>query len=161
MTSVFNQIFIAIQNKILTEIPDSTATPGIRYIEIDMGQLENYSTRPAVSFPCLLIDYTSTTYLQRQHKAQWGEMLINFKLAFDTWGNSSSLSSEELRKLALRYYEIENKIYLALQDWNAEGLLMQPLKRVSASSEKREDNFRVRDIVFKATYEDRGLQLLP
>lgn len=159
MTSIFNQLLILLQAKILADIPDSEATPGIRYIEQDLAQLDVYETRPAISFPGLLIDYASTVYEQKQNKAQWGQMNIAMRLAFDQWGSSSSLAPEDARIKALAYYEIENKIYLSLQDFTAGGLLMLPLKRVSASTEKRTD-FRVRIIVFRATYEDVGLQAL-
>lgn len=34
----------------------TTKVPALRFIEQDIGQLENYEIRPAVSWPCSLID---------------------------------------------------------------------------------------------------------
>lgn len=152
-------LLIKLQTKLLADIPDSEATPGIRMVEQDLAQIDVYETRPAVSFPCVLVDFPSTNYEQKQFKAQWAQMNIQLRLAFDQWSSSSSLSTEDIRRKAMAYYDIENKIYLSLQDWTADGLLMLPLKRVSDAKEKRED-FRVIAITFKATYEDRGLQAL-
>lgn len=158
MTSIFNALLVKLQDKLVAAIPDSADTPGIRLVDQDFGQVDIYEVRPAVSFPCVLVDYSNTEYVQKQFKAQWAEMNIVLRLAFDPWSKSSSLSPMEVREKALKYFEIEQKIYLTLQDWTADGMLMLPLKRMSAVSEKREDKFRVRQITFKATYEDRSLQ---
>ena len=160
MKSVFNQFLIALQNKIGAEIPDSEIEPGIRETNQDLGQLEVYDVRPAVPFPCLLVDLAAPSYEQKQFKTQWANMQVTMRLGFDQWGSSSSLSPEDVRVKALAYYEIENKIYEVLQDWNAEGLLMRPLRRLSAVTEKRDDKFRVRVITFTAVYEDRVRQAL-
>jgi len=159
MASVFNQLLFKLQSKILASIPDSVGTPGIRMVDQDMGQVDFYTVRPAVPFPCLLVDYNNTEYVQQQFKSQWGQMLIKMRLAFDPWSKSNSLAPMDVREKALIYYEIEDKLYLALQDYYADGLLMLPLKRVSAKTEKdRTDKLRIREIIFKATYQDLGLQ---
>lgn len=143
----------------MAAIPDSVGTPGIRYVDQDLGQLEFYSTRPAISFPALLVDFTTATYDQKQHKTQWAQLSgIQLRLAFDPYGGSSSITPDAVKQKALEYYDIEQKVYLAFQDWRADGLLMLPMKRVSATSEVREDPFRVRKLVYKATHEDRTLQ---
>jgi hypothetical protein len=157
MTSVFNTLLIELQARILTALPDTPDIPGIRYVEQDMGQIDVYDIRPAVPDTGVLIDYISTNYIQRQLKAQWAEMNINLKLYMGNFSSSNSLAPLNVREKALFYYEMESKLYLILQDWKANDLLMLPMKRVSSSSEKREDGIRVRNIIFKATYEDRTL----
>jgi hypothetical protein len=158
MTSIFNQLLIKLQNKLMADISDSETTPGIRYVDQDLGQVDVYDTRPAVSFPCVLIDFSQTLYEQKQFKTQWAKMNINLRLVFDPYSASNSLAAESVREKALAYYEIENKIYLSLQEWNADGLLMLPMKRIASSTEKRDDKLRIRNIVFTAIFEDRSLQ---
>lgn len=159
MTSVFNALLIKLQERLVAAIPDSVGTPGIRYVEQDLGQLDFYATRPAISFPAVLVDYTVTTYEQKQMKTQWAQLSgIQLRLAFDPLSNTSSLTPLQVREKGLQYFEIEQKIYLTLQDWTADGLLMLPMKRISAATEERQDPFRVRRIGFKSTYEDRTLQ---
>lgn len=157
MTSVFNTLLIESQARIGVALPDTPAVPGIRYVEQDLGQIDNYDVRPAVPDVGVLIDFTQTVYEQKQLKTQWAQMIINFRLYFLTIGNSSNLAPLGVREKALFYYELESKLYLIMQDWKVEGLLMLPLKRISASSEKRNDGIRVRNIAFKCTYEDRTL----
>lgn len=157
MTSVFNTLLIELQARITTALPDTPAIPGIRYVEQDLGQIDVYETKPAVPDTGVLVDYISTNYVQRQLKAQWAEMNINLKLYMFNASSSNSLAPLATKEKALFYYELESKLYLILQDWTANGLLMLPMKRVSSGSEKRDDGIRVRNIVFKATYEDRTL----
>lgn len=158
MESVFNRLLIAIKNKIFTDLPDSPEEPGIRYINQDLGQLDFYVQRPPVSWPCVLIDFTDTTYEQKQFKAQWGQMNITLRMGFDQWSDSSNLAPQEVEEKALRYFELENKLYKALQDWDADGLLMVKMRRIGALSEQREDKYRVRRLSFRAMYEDRAAQ---
>lgn len=160
MTSLFNQLLIKLQTRILAQVPDDGNDTGIRYIDQDFAQLEVYDTRPSVAFPCALIDYNQTVYKDLQLKSQLCTLNMNVRLGFDPYSSSNSLTDEATREKALSFYEIENKIYLAIQDWNADGLLTIPFKRISAITEKRQDKFRVRVIAFRASYEDRGMQAL-
>ena len=120
-----------------------------------------------MALPWLGIDFIEVQYEQKQLKVQWAKIRIRFRLCFDPWGSSSSLAPEETREKALAYYEIENKLYLVLQDWRYEQtpgsgdyLLMKGLRRISAVTEARKDTLRVRDIEFECTLEDRGVQAL-
>lgn len=160
MTSIFNALLIKLQNKLMASIPYSTDDrTGIRYVDQDLGQIDNYKMKPSISMPAVLVDFTNTTYDQKQMKAQWAQMNISLRLVFDPYSFSNSLTDQQYREMALIYYETEGRIYLSLQDWNADGLLMLPLKRISAATERREDDrLRVRNITFKATYEDKTLQ---
>lgn len=159
MASIFPSMFINLKTKILADIPDSQAVPGIRLVDLDLGQIDFASGRPPISSGGnLYIDFIQTTYLQKQGKAQWGEMIINFRLVFDPWSKSHSLMPDETITKGLAYFEIEQKLYQCIQDFATQ--LMIPMKRISATSEKRDDdNLRVRNIQFKATYEDRSLQV--
>lgn len=149
MTSVFANLLLKFYDRISSQVPE------ILMVDQDLGQLEFYDQRPAVSFPCALIDFVQTGYKDKQLGAQWGEMIIAFRLAHDTYSNSSSATPQTVQEIALQYYETEAKLYKALQDWNADGLLMLPMSRISVVTERRDgDNYRVRVISFKATAED-------
>lgn len=160
MASVFNRLFMALQNKIITALPD------IREVNFDIGQLNMPpGVRPPVSFPCVLIDFPDTFYEQKQLKAQWANMIVSLRLGFATFSSTSSLAPEEVRTKGASYFDMEDELYLALQDFKYEYepgkfLLMLPMKRTSAATEIREDGIRVRTIGFKCTYEDRGMQAI-
>lgn len=156
MNSIFNRLLINLQTKLMADVPDNpSGARGIRYIDQDLGQLDIYETVPNVSFPCVLVDFVQTQYREMQG-SQWAKMTIILRLGFNPYSGSSNLTPEEYREKALEYYEIEDLIFKSLQDWNGEGLLMNPMIRKEATTEKRQDIMRVRTLTYEATYNDQG-----
>lgn len=167
MASPFKPLLIATQEKIKNDIPyEATTRVGIRESNQDVGQIDVEGVRPAVSFPWCGIDFSEAQYTQKQFKVQWAKVNISFRLAFDHWGSSSSLASEEVRESSLAYYDTEDLFYLKFQDWKYEYepgkfLLLIGMRRISAITEQgRKDLLRVRKVVFEFTFEDRGVQAL-
>lgn len=151
MNSPFANIYLALIAQLQTNVPE------LQWIDHDLGQLEAYDgDRPPVAWPCLLIDFNETSFEQRQ-RHQDAEMLITLRLAHDQYQQTHAEVPEYVQQQALQYYEVEYKVHQALQ---AQGLslLVNPLIRVSATTEKREnDNFRVRRLVYKATFVDASV----
>lgn len=152
MNSPFANFFTALQARIASEVPD------IKWTDHDLGQLEAFDgDRPPVAWPCLLIDFSETQFTQMQGY-QDGDMDIVLRLAFDEYQQTHSDTPQYVKEQALDYYEIEHAIHLALQAWTAGGTLVNAMIRVSAASEKREDdNFRVRRLVYRATFADASV----
>lgn len=148
MTSFFAQLFTSLQEHIKATVPE------IRWIDQDLGQLEWYHERPAVSWPCVLIDFNNTTYDQESQQVQWGNATITFRLGFPSFSPSNSLAPQAVKEMALQYYELEQRLYVALQGYDGGGIC-QPMTRVNIASERREeDNFRVRVLTFTTAFED-------
>ncbi|MCH5690023.1 hypothetical protein LWM68_40860 [Niabella sp. W65] len=105
MKSKYSLILLALQARL---------APVLKYIELDLNQLEIYETRPAVAFPCGLIRFTGQ-YRPMQLKMQWNNFTLSIKLGFDTFGNTSSLVPQVSREKALQYLEVEQQVYLLLQ----------------------------------------------
>lgn len=148
LQSFFAQLFIALQERIKTAVPE------IRWIDQDLGQLEYYEQRPAVSFPCVLIDFNSTTFDQESQLVQWGNVSIELRLAFPPFSSANNVAPAATKENALKYYELEQKLFVALHGWQPDSGICQPLTRISAATEKREDPFRVRSLMFTTAYED-------
>jgi hypothetical protein len=125
--------------------------PEIRHVDLDLGQLDFYDQKPAVAWPCVLFDFFDTEYLQRQD-GQHGNMQVRFRLSFDVVSDTSGFSSTAVREKGLQYFELEKKLVEALQYWQADGLVFDDFRRTRSASEKRNDPFRTREIVFKASY---------
>lgn len=158
MSSFIGTLYTMAKNKVIADIPQTANSIGFRFVDQDFGQLSDDTERPAVSFPCCLIDFATINYEQKQFKHQWAKMdAISFKFGFEPFSNSSNLTPQEYIDKALGYYELEEKFYLSFQDWTADGLLMIPLKRIAVSTIERRDRIRVRQVLFKAVYEDRSL----
>lgn len=148
LESWFAQVLIKLQQRIKEYVPE------IRFIDQDLGQLEWYDIRPAVTFPCVLIDFNDTEYEQMQLGQQWASVSFTLRLGFPPYSSSNNLAPDALKEVALKYYEIENRLYKAIQGYDADGL-MQPATRRRVASEKREeDNFRVRVLGFTTSFLD-------
>lgn len=130
--------------------------PSIRYVELDLGQLEVYETRPAVAFPCALFRIAGL-YEQRQFNTHINNFTLTAKLAFDVYGNTSNLVHIEAREKALEYFEIEQEFYLKLQGWKADGLLITGLCRISDADMYSEDGMRKRLVTFTGSFADETL----
>jgi hypothetical protein len=150
MDSIKGQFVVKLIAKLTADIPE------VFHVNRDLGQLEFYApgTKPNVSFPCILIKLTSSTYKERQQKTQQSEINVQLRLGVDVFSDTSNLAPDEVRTQGLLYFEIENKIYKSLQDWRADGLLNYPMVRVSDSEEIRNDPYNVSIINFKAGFED-------
>lgn len=147
MDSLFAQLYLAIQEQIKTLVPD------VIWIDQDMGQLEGYENRPSVSFPCVLIDFPTTQYSGLGEMVQWAEVNISIRLAFAPFSSANSVAPDISKEAALHFYEIEDKLYQALQGFTAEGCV-QPMVRIAAATERREDTYRVRELIFTTATED-------
>lgn len=148
MDSKFAKIYTALAGRIKAQVPE------IKWIDIDAAQLEVFETRPAVLLPCVLIDFPQTNYTEKNNRFQHGNTLITFKVAFQKLENTNAETPQAIGERGLKYFETEHKLFLALQDYNADGNLNIPLVRLSCATQLRDDNLRVRIITYKATFQD-------
>ena len=150
ITDFFGRMLIAIQNRIVSEVPE------IRWIDQDLGQLDFYEMeRPAVAWPCVLIDFGNTQYDELHQSTQSASPAIQFKLGFPPYSPSDQKAPLEVRANSLKFYALEEKLYKAFQHWDADGLC-QPMTRTSGITEKREDPIRVRVMTFTTTFHDNS-----
>ncbi len=152
LQSFFAQLLLKLQAHIKEKVPE------IKYINQDLGQLEVYDMdSPSVSWPCVLVDMSDTNYADLHQGVQEANMCtLMFRLGFNPFSQTSNLQPEEVRKLGLYYYELEHKLYIALQGYAADGFC-QPMTRTRMATEKREeDAFRVRALIFTTSFEDDG-----
>lgn len=150
MKSLYNRLLIALQAHMAANLP------AIKYAELDLGQLEVYEMRPAVAFPCALFRIAGS-YQQRQLNTQINNFTLTVKLGFDVYGNTSNLVPQAAREKALEYFEIEQELYLKLQGWKADGLLMTGLTRMGDADMYAEDGMRKRLVTFSGSFADNTL----
>ena len=160
MTSFFANLFLSLQQQIKNEIPE------IKWTDLDIGQLEHYQgERPALVFPCILIDFPQAKYTEEGALAQWGETAIQFRLGFSPFASANSVAPDISKENALTHFEIEQKVFSKLHGWqpaDAENnILAQPLIRLTVHSEERNDAYRVRVLIFTTAFEDMdAMQLI-
>jgi len=150
LTSPFANLHNALIERITLMVPE------IRYIAQDMGQLEHYEIRPPVSWPCCLIDVgddfnfsdVAGTFKQQ------ADGLIMFRLGMVKYTDSNNLVPANIRENALQYFEIEQKLFVALHGWAPAGF--GRLLRRKSTKELREDDILVRRVPFAISFTDES-----
>jgi hypothetical protein len=154
LISFYGQFLLKFQELIAAKVPE------IRYVDRDLGQLEvadDYG-RPKASLPCLLIDFVDTKFDEIGQHIQVGTPVLRLRLGFAPFTTSNSLVTEDLREKALKFWELENKIYSVVQGFDADGLC-QPLTRFREASENREDFLAVRVGFYNTAFQDESAKI--
>lgn len=138
-------LYIALVEYINKEIPEFV------WVDYDEGQLNR--TPKDVAYPAILIDisYPDTTDLQRC--AQRIKAQLQLRVAFKIPGTTSGASSIGLRTKALGYMDLIDKLHRKLQHWNCNGSI-NPLSRMRAIPEKRNDEIKCYNIFYKTEFID-------
>lgn len=149
MNSYFGQLFLDLSDRIKTQVP------AIKWVDQDLGQLEDYEVRPAVDFPCVLIDFAATSYTQLTEDSQIGDVTVLLRLGFAPFSQANAAAPTSVREKALEYFEIEQLLFQAVQGFQTEysGSMM----RMSTDTEQRDDKIRVRILSFATSYEDYSM----
>jgi hypothetical protein len=145
--SYYSLLLLALKARIQQLVPE------ILLIEQDWNQLANNDTAPITTWPCVFIDFTPSGFSNDSELAQWGDVTIQLRLAFPPVTAPDTTGGQ-----ALACYELEAKLYKALQGWqpaDEEGnSIGEPLMRLQVTTEAREDLVRVRTILFTTAFED-------
>lgn len=147
MESPFARLFLDLQEQIKTKVPEIT------YIEQDLGQLGSEDPRKMMSFPGVLIDFPDTGFSNLQGKNQLALPIVSIVLAMDTYSQTYHMAPIEVRELGLAYLELEQKLYMAIANWESD--YCELLNRTSAKGLNRNDvGLRVRELTFTTKFED-------
>lgn len=152
MNSPFANIFLSLQAHI-----QSTVT-AIAYIDQDLGQLKT-STRPPVSWPCVLIDFEDFDFENLSTNVQTATGTVKLLLGFAPYSNSSQATPIAYLQQAIGYYDLEWMLHKAIQGW-APGDCFGHLIRTSATTQKRSDSYRVRELRYSIAFEDYSTKLV-
>ncbi len=152
MTSPFATLFLSIQARLKSEVPE------LQWIDQELGQLE--AEYPPVDFPCALIDTDEFNFEDWAENIQNATGFVKIRLAGMQWNGTNQLTPNQWKKLALFNYELEWKIFKALHGWKPDyqdddtQRHYNYLLRVTANTEPREDNMRVRLLRFSCGFYD-------
>lgn len=160
MTSYFSQLYLDIQQRIKTEVPE------IAWIEQDFGQDVFDKWRPNVAFPAVLIDFPSADYENIAGMGQTAVVTIHIRLLVAPFQQSYEAAPIEIRKEALSYFDLEQKLVDALHGWEPslplaggageEHYYSQALTRTRITSNNRNDiGLRIRELQFTTAYDEQ------
>ena len=139
-----DHIFTAIQDKLSTEVPE------IKWVDYDFGQLDHFTMRPPVLFPCALIDIEIPQASDRGGLSQNADVNITIRVAFEQPGQTNNRVPENIRDKALSIFRLLDKIHSALHGFEGENfnkILMR-----SINTERREDPLKVLNMRFISSY---------
>ncbi len=146
LQSAFANLYEAVTARLDTLVPE------LRYINHDLGQLEE--PRPSVSWPCALLDFDEFEFTDVGGTLrQLGDGFVVIRLGLQQWSGTSNLKATGIREKGLQYYELERKVFDALHGWAPTGF--GRFLRRKASTEKRDDDIRVRLLVFTLNFEEQ------
>lgn len=151
LTSPFSSLFIQLIDRL------NDKAKSLRFITQDIGQLENYEMRPAVSWPCCLIDIDNFNFSDAQSKHhQIGQGTVTVRLGLVKYTDLSNLTPDQAKAKAVEYLEVEQEVYTALHAWAPNGF-SRCIRQV-AVTERRDDDIRVRVMKFSIAFTDESAQ---
>ena len=140
------EIFVALCDHLEKEVPEIT------WIDEDEGQLSTQpGTRPAVDFPCCLIDISYPDCQDTNETEQLINAIITLRIGFQPFGETNNKAPEPVRRRALERLSIIDKVQEAMQGWTAEDII-SPVSRKSAQSNLTPNKIKVFTIVYKTTF---------
>ena len=151
VNSFFAQHYLALKDHIVQQVP------AIKWVDLDLGQLENYETRPPVAFPCVLVDYPNAEYKELGTLVEWGDTSVQLRLGFAPFSSANSAAPLSAQEQALQHYEIEQSLFVALHGWQAVyngNTICEPHIRTRVATEGRDYAHRVRVILFTTAFQD-------
>lgn len=126
----------------------------LKWIDADDGQLEFFELRPAVSFPCALVDVEYPQCEDLSDTMQMCNARVTIRLAFEPAGKTNSAAPTLVQSAALARFVTVAACYSALQGWSDTDV--GSFSRVSQITEKREDNLKVIVQVWETTFTEEA-----
>lgn len=141
------QLFIALCDLLENQVPE------VRWIDADEGQLNASNQRPPVAFPCVLIDMTYPQTEAMNATAEKIRVQFSLRIAFEGYGQTSSVAPVSVRERALERLDILEKIHRTLQWWNCDRQI-NPLRRQRVTTERRQDGLKVYNMTYESAFID-------
>ena len=139
------EIFKAITARLQKTVPE------LKWIDLDTGQLENYTDRPPVAFPCALIDIELTRCEDLYPGAQLCNATVAIRIAQAPPTNrTNSSASKTVQQSELQRYHLIEHVYRSLQSW--ESGIFNPLSRTAQKKEARQDPLFIVKIDFATMF---------
>lgn len=140
------EIFVAFCDYLTKEVPE------LRWIDEDEGQLNTPAgVRPAVDFPCCLVDIQYPDCQDTDEEEQLVKASITLKIAFQPSGETSSKAPEPVRSRSLERLAVVEKIQKCIQGWTADEMI-SPVSRKSARPSVLANKTKVYTVVYETSF---------
>lgn len=142
------ELYTTILEKLTTDVTE------LKHIDFEMAQIDALALdqRPAVDFPCALIDISYLRCEDLGGFLQQVEARVVVKLAFEAPLPSDSRASEVRRTAALALFNTVDKVYAALQGYSTSEF--SSFSRTQQTPDNRYAGIKIINMVFSTTFED-------
>lgn len=146
MNSIFAQLFLAVQERIVQQVPE------IKYVAHNLGQLDT-KQRPPMSWPCVLLDFEDfqASMLAENVQQLTGDLVVT--LGFDAHSTTSQRTPQAYREAAIGYYDLEWTLHRCLQGWSP-GADCGNLLRTHLTTLRNGTGYRIRQIRYRICTDD-------
>ena len=138
--------FIAITDSIKKSVSQ------INWVDADEAQL-SLSERPPIAFPACLVDISYPACVTLSSGRQKVKARVELRIVFSLQGRTNAAAPLEVRQQALARFDTIQAVHEALQWWDG-GNLFNPLRRISATPERRSDDLKVYKVIYETEFFD-------
>jgi hypothetical protein len=126
----------------------------LKMIDFEMGQIDVLALdqKPAVKFPCALIDISYPLCEDESDDTQLVTARANIKLCFECPMPTDNLASDARRSTALGIFAIVDKVYKNLQGFSTTEF--SAFSRKSQTPDNRFAGIKIINMAFETTFED-------
>ncbi|MPM00637.1 hypothetical protein SDC9_46865 [bioreactor metagenome] len=134
-------LFKAVRDQLKTQVP------GLEYIDLDIGQLEQQDENYVVLTPCALIDFNAPEWINTTNRLYVCDVQVSVRIAFRIYEDINSLTPDEVSEAAFDKLRLQEDVYKALSGfW---GTFFNSLTLKSGpQQERRDDGYKVYEYVF-------------
>lgn len=139
------KLFTTISNRLKEQIPEL-------WVDADYGQADNFELRPALKFPCALLT-VSINPEEVGGGAQSKTAAVQVRFVFNLAGvRTAADAPPEARENSLKYLDIADRGYLALQGWETDDFTA--MECTSIAQENRSDGLLAVRFALTTTFYD-------
>ena len=140
-------IYLAVMEQLKEQVP------ALKWIDLDVGQINNQKERPAVAFPCAVVGISLSNCEDQYGKVQVCRARISVRIAQNPpVSRTNSVAADDVRESALSRYELIDDVFRVLQGFETPEF--NPLSRTGQAEEKRTDGLFVYHIDFATEFQD-------
>jgi len=140
-------IYTAVMAQLKEEVP------ALKWIDLDAGQIDRQTERPAVAFPCAVTGIAVNNCEDLYGRAQLCRATVSVRIAQNPpTGRTNSEAGGNVRESALERYDLIDEVFKALQGFG--GPEFNPLSRMRQTIERRTDGLFVCRMEFATEFKD-------
>jgi len=132
--------------------------PGVKWIDLDSGQLDNPEQNYPFPFPAVFVDFPNIDWVDAGERMQNGAVQVNVRIAFRIYNQTHSNTQDNAYDTfgkAMDALAMVTTIHSKMQGFS-DGLTFNRLTRVSTSTEKRSDGLKVLNMIYACSARDKS-----